>query len=192
MPPFTWGEFEGSALWSLPLLATAIAIGRPPLVSRPAHLLGERVAAARFGQPRPETSRILFAQVPITALCLGIVAAVSVHPDTVRIETGPLIAVAVVVFAFCVQEWLYRLVVQPVAARIWGDRISMLATSALVAFVSLAALSELVPLGPGVVVPAIAVSLLLGMSTARRLPLAVTILGRGLFTLCVVLASIIR
>lgn len=192
VPPFTWGEFEASALWGLPLLATAIALGRPPLVPRPARLLGQPVAADRFEQPRPGTSRILVAQVPITALCLGVVAAVSVPPDTSRIERGPLIAVAAVVFSFCVQEWLYRLVVQPVAARVWGDRISMLATSALVAFASVAALSEIVPIGPGVVVPAVAVSLLLGVSTAQGLPLAVTILGRGLFTLCVVLASIIR
>jgi hypothetical protein len=192
VPPFTWGEFEGSALWGLPLLATGIAIGRPPLVPRPAGLLGQQVPATRFEQPRPGTSRILVAQVPITALCLGVVAAVLVTPDTSRIERGPLIAVAAVVFSFCVQEWLYRLVVQPVAARVWGDRISMLATSALVAFSSIAALSELVPMGPGVVIPAVAVSLLLGVSTAQGLPLAVAVLGRGLFTLCVVLASILR
>lgn len=191
-PPFTWGAFEVSALWGLPLLAAAMAIGRPPLVPRPARLLGKPVAAARLGQPRPGTSRILVAQVPITALCLGVVAAVSVPQDTARIERGPLIAVAAVVFAFCVQEWLYRLVVQPVAARVWGDRIGMLATSVLVAFTSVAALSEIVPIGPGVVVPAVAVSLLLGVSTSHGLPLAVTILGRGLFTLCVVLAAIIR
>jgi hypothetical protein len=192
VPPFTWGDFEGSALWGLPLLATAIAIGRPPLVPRPARLLGQPVAAARFGQPRPGTSRILVAQVPITALCLGVVAAVSVPPDTARIDRGPLIAVAAVVFAYCVQEWLYRLVVQPVAAGVWGDRISMLATSAVVAFTSVAALSELVPIGPGVVVPAVAVSLLLGVSTARGLPLAITVLGRGLFTVCVGLAAVLR
>lgn len=192
VPPFRWGAFEVSALWGLPLLATAIAIGRPPLVPRPARLLGQPVAAARFGQPRPGTSRILAVQVPITALCLGVIAAVSLPSDTARIEGGPLIAVAAVVFAFCVQEWLYRLVIQPVAAEVWGERIGMLTTSALVAFASVAALSELVPIGPGVVVPAVAVSLLLGVSTTHGIPLAVTILGRGLFTLCVALASIIR
>jgi len=192
VPPFRWGAYEVSALWGLPLLATAIAIGRPPLVPRPARLLGQPVAAARFGQPRPGTSRILAVQVPITALCLGVIAAVSLPSDTARIEGGPLIAVAAVVFAFCVQEWLYRLVIQPVAAEVWGERIGMLTTSALVAFASIAALSELVPIGPGVVVPAVAVSLLLGVSTTHGIPLAVTILGRGLFTLCVVLASIIR
>ena len=101
-------------------------------------------------------------------------------------------AVAAVVFAFCVQEWLYRLVVQPVAGDVWGKRIGMLTTSALVAFTSVAALSQLIPMAPGVVVAAIAVSLLFGLGVARGLPLAGAILGRGLFTICVVLASIVR
>jgi hypothetical protein len=192
VPPFEWGAFEVSALWGLPLLATAIAIGRPPLVPQPARLLGQPVAAALFGQPSRATSRILAVQVPITALCLGVVAAVSVPPETAPIERGPLIAVVAVVFAFCAQEWLYRLVVQPVAAEVWGDRISMLACSALVAFTSVAALSELVPIGPSVVLLAVAVSLLFGLSTARGLPLAFIVLGRGLFTLGIVLATVLR
>jgi hypothetical protein len=74
---------------------------------------------------------------------------------------------------------------------VWGDRIGMLAASALVAFTSTVALSEIVPIGPGVVVPAVAVSLLLGVSTSHGLPLAVTIFGRGLFTVCVVLAAVL-
>ena len=146
VPPFKWGAFEVSALWGLPLLATAIAIGRPPLVSRPASLLGQAVPAAR---PRhPNRARILAVQVAIMALCLGIVAAGSIPPDAARIERGPLIAVAAVVIAFSAQEWLYRLVVQPVAAEVWGDQISTLASSALVAFTSVAALSEVVPIPP--------------------------------------------
>lgn len=192
VPPFAWGAFEVSALWALPLLATAMAIGRPPLVPASAGLLRQPVAVAGFRYPSPPMSRILAVQVPITALCLGVIAAVSVPSDTAPVERGPLIAVAAVVFASCVHEWLYRLVIQPVAAQVWGERIGMLATSALVAFTSVAALSELVPIGPGIVGLAVAVSLLLGVSTARGLPLAVTVLGRGLFTLCVALASIIR
>jgi hypothetical protein len=191
VPPFEWGSFEVSALWGLPLLATAIAIGRPPLVSRHASPLGQPVPA-RLGHRNRATSRILAVQVPITALCLGVVAAVSIPPDTGRIEKGPLIAVVAVVFAFCVQEWLYRLVVQPVAAEVWGGRISMLASSALVAFTSVAALSEIVPIGPTLVVGTAAVSLLFGLATARGLPLTGIVLGRGLFTVCVVLASVLR
>jgi hypothetical protein len=192
LPPFTWGAFEVSALWGLPLLATAIAIGRPPLVSRPAGLLGQPVPAARLGHPNRATSRILAVQVAIMALCLGVIAALPIPSDTARIEKEPLIAVAAVVFAFCVQEWLYRLVVQPVVAEVWGDRISMLATSALVAFTSVAALSEVVPIGPTLVGLTAAVSLLFGLATARGLPLTAIVLGRGLFTVCVVLASVLR
>jgi hypothetical protein len=192
VPPFVWGAFEMSALWGLPLLATAIAIGRPPLVQQPAGLLGKPDAAAPFGHRSNATSWILAVQVPITALCLGVLAAVSLSPDSAPLQKGPLIAVIMVVFAFCVQEWLYRKVVQPVAAEVWGDRIGMLAASAIVAFTSVAALSELVPIGPGVLLPAIAVSLLFGLSTARGLPLAGTVLGRGLFTICVLLGSVVR
>ena len=191
VPPFAWGAFEVSALWGLPLLVTAIAIGRPPLVPQPAHLLGQPVAAAPFGRPSRTTSTILAVQVPIVALCFGVVAAASAPPETAPIERGPLIAVAAVVFAFCAQEWLYRLVVQPVAAEVWGDRVSTLACSALVAFTSVAALSELVPIGPSIVLLSVAVSLLFGLSTARGLPLAFIVLGRGLFTLCVVSASVV-
>jgi hypothetical protein len=192
VPPFEWGAFSVSALWGLPLLAAAIAIARPPLVPLSERRLGQPVAAASFRRPGPPMSQILTVRVPITALCVGVVAAVSVPQEAAPIEGSPLIAVAAVVFAFCVQEWLYRLVVQPVAAGVWGDRIGMLTTSALVAFSSVAALSELVPMGPGVVIGAIAVSLLFGLAIARGIPLAAVILGRGLFTICVVLASIVR
>lgn len=191
VPPFKWGAFEVSALWGLPLLATAIALGRPPLVPPSAPLLNYRPGATWSTHPRLQTSWIVTVQVPITALCLGVVAAVSVPQDAAPIKGTPLVAVAAVVFAFCVQEWLYRLVAQPVVAEVWGDRIGMLTTSALVAFTSVAALSELVPMCPEVVVAAIAVSLLFGFSTARGLPLAGVVLGRGLFTICVVSASIV-
>ena len=192
VPPFEWGSFEVPALWGLPLLGAAIAIARPPLVSRSASLLGQPVPAAPLRLRKRATSWILAVQAPITALCLGVVAAVSIRPDAGRIENGPLIAVAAVVFAFCIQELLYRIVVQPVAAEVWGNRISMLASSALVAFTSIAALSEVVPIGTTLAVLTAAVSLLLGLATARGLALTGIVLGRGLFTVCVVLTSVVQ
>jgi hypothetical protein len=192
VPPFTWGTFEISALWGLPLLATAITLGRPPLVPPSAGLLGHPVSRAWFTRQSSPTSWILTVQVPITALCLGVIAAVSLPQNAPPIEGGPPIAVAAVVFAFCVQESLYRLVIQPITAEVWGDRIGMLTTSALLAFTSITALYELVPMGFGVVLAGIAVSLLFGLSTVRGLPIAGVILGRGLFTFCLLCASILQ
>ena len=186
LPPLRWGRLQEYVFWSVPLFVGVVVLLGTPLLADLAPLR-PRLMRTRSGGwgLLGGSGQVLVA---LAGAALGVAAGLraqgGLRPvgELLQAAQPAWLGIVMVVFAGCVQELLYRAVVEPVAVAFW-DWVGSLVSSLLMASAWLAWVGVEV----GVAVPIIAASLLFGWVARRTGALVGVLAGHGLFNLAMAL-----
>jgi hypothetical protein len=178
MPPLRWEGVQASVLWGVPIFIGVLVLLASPLL---AGLDDTRARLMPAGPGSTITALTGQACVALVGAGLGagagLLAAAHFQPvgELLRLSEPEWFAIVLFVFVGCVQELLYRGVIQPVATAAAGLP-GAFGTCALMAYVWLAWV------GGVVAAPVIATTLVFGWVVYRTRCLVGVIVGRGLFS----------
>jgi membrane protease YdiL (CAAX protease family) len=186
LPPLRWGQLQEYVFWSVPLLIGAVVLLATPLLATVPDFRPNLIRTRHGGYGLAGVSGQVLLALAGAALgaLAGVLAEGKLGPIGQLVEAAQpaWVGIAVIVFAGCTQEFVYRAVIGPLATAV-GNWVGILLSSLLMALAWVGWLG----VGVRVALPIIASSLLFGWGVHRWRALTGVIAGHGLFNLALAL-----